>query len=808
MRKNYFVQNEGFTLVELVVTLAIMAIAGTAITSFILVTQKNYNSKAADTQLQTEAQQLVNQLQDLMIDTARGVSYSYVQELADGSLSGDEYLKDDSEINMGDVVTTKTLYIYNVETYYRLDWQPESRQVLYSEFRAADDSVIARDEVLAQFVKSFSIDLRDVPQNRTVKYTITIEKGGTGKHYTTSHKIKLRNEILVNASKNEVYSPDGEQEAVAEYIKLSPSELLQWPGEEVQIYAFVGGRNGAVVLNQKVDWTLEQQTSSGTEVNPATNRLTLGDDEKGTDAGHEFYVKASQGSLWSENEITVKVRSITGITAADNIGNSSGTVVNKLGRGASEVMVTADIQGYHLDDLGNNVEKGGTVITVTEGREYIEIESQQDDKGILVFKVRQNINFNTTPKPRVTIRFETARDGYEGFSCEIAYEIENSNDDMELEAGNWRRNETIDIMLKNIPDDLWYTDSKGEVWLKYDNVIYATYYFYSYYNDYALQPWQFSNQGTFGDSQDQGPYCPVKLSFEKGNFFSLNATYKNVLENFSYSSPYSLGTQWYWAGADLERISMEVWIPTKDGKVSATTVFDIEDVVFHYRNSHPGDEDGRYIGDGETYIVYVTDKDATDTYRSYFKLTHGWDPTNNDYILMNSRYVGKVSDNTRHDLKVESSGSKGVCTVDFTITKEEKSLYKNKVIQEIYEYNPLYGKAGYGTPELKKRYEQIDGCEGIIEFHFKDANILLEDNELSDDKSPSVMYCPRVEELGSEAPYYYVCENERFYVYQKGGKEKAEYQILKGNVWKTQWKKTYSIKYGQWMKEKSTGTDD
>ena len=67
-------RNKGFTLVEIIIAIAILTIVGGVIGSFVLISQKQYNYGASETDIQYEAQLLVNQLQELLIDASKEVS--------------------------------------------------------------------------------------------------------------------------------------------------------------------------------------------------------------------------------------------------------------------------------------------------------------------------------------------------------------------------------------------------------------------------------------------------------------------------------------------------------------------------------------------------------------------------------------------------------------------------------------------------------------------------------------------------------------------------------------------------------------
>lgn len=208
-KKKQKLDNRGLTLVELLVTIALVAVVGGVITAFVITAQKQYNQGIAETDLQYEAQLLSNQFQELLLDANEGISYRYGgtrTEGANNNVPVGNFILNDAGVAEGATVTNKELYIYETATYSVLTWDSVKKEVYYREYDSATKQPItAEPELMAEFVSGISVDLSDLEESGILRYDLYFLKEGTGREYSTSHKLKIRNTVLVNKSPDEVY---------------------------------------------------------------------------------------------------------------------------------------------------------------------------------------------------------------------------------------------------------------------------------------------------------------------------------------------------------------------------------------------------------------------------------------------------------------------------------------------------------------------------------------------------------------------------------------------------------------------------
>lgn len=199
MRRN----QKGFTLVELIIAVAIMSIVTLAVCGFIIVGSRSYASANTDIMLQQEAQLALNQISDVIIDTTDSINYGGKDDTA----SEMQMVLKDSEF-VGEP-TEKCLVVINKadgnndNPSYWFGWNKED-EVLY--FNDSDDVIDesqpepdfkeADKAVLAEHVREFHIDISQFEQNRVVMVSMTFAQGN--REYTTSNNITVRNRVALN----------------------------------------------------------------------------------------------------------------------------------------------------------------------------------------------------------------------------------------------------------------------------------------------------------------------------------------------------------------------------------------------------------------------------------------------------------------------------------------------------------------------------------------------------------------------------------------------------------------------------------
>lgn len=695
-------KNKGFTIVELIVTIAIMTIVGGAIASFLIVSQRQYNNGVAETSVQYDAQLVANQIHDLLIDAQKGVSYGYVSELADGSTESGLIIDNSS---IGDYDSLE-LYVYNTDKYYRIRWDKDEKKVYYAE--ALPSTLIDEDTeaLLAEFVTDFSVDLSELLEKKTIRYSITLAKEVSGRTYTTSHSVKLRNDILMNASSDEIYVPDVPP-VEATGIDVYPERVSIWPGESEKLASRVTSNVG-LMPSQEVTWRIAELpggesaiTDSTTKFVPEISSLSTMLEIGATEAGRTIdgesnrinvYATKAVGdkTLISEN-VKVGIRTITklstrayqaegnyGLGSSSNAQNGSYSI--QVVAGQEDICIALEaFKGAHIGDLVMvDMEKtirnmGG--ITISVGGSYLIPDTSTEEAqktGKLQFDVKSVIDFGEESSVTVPVTISCNRAPYTDVKETINVVIKPRvvNDPIDVSKG-WKRNGVLDIDLSEI------RGAVGD-----GTVVDVHVRFYGINANGEKQG--YDKLYTYGDQDRHDPdidpefpeYAvqhqegnPCELLFHRENFNDVKLRLK--AEEVSYSDAYYD----YWG--NFFTVS-GAWIYITYGSYTSE-VYDvpIEAVDMEYSldgiNLSSWDADGNMtvyaapVSENNNYRMYNgyyygaknPGYEQYKSYKTYYRLTGGWHVSSakEDYVLKDDEFTCLIDGEAGIEIRTGSYSS-------------------------------------------------------------------------------------------------------------------------------------------------------
>lgn len=372
MREN----QKGFTLVELIIAVAIMSIVLLAVCGFIVVGSRSYASANTDISLQQEAQLALNQISDVIIDTTDSINYGGKSDTA----SEMEMVLKDSEFS-GEP-TEKCLVVVNRKASnndnpsYWFSWN-KADEVIY--FNTSDDVVDeshpspvfvdADKAVLAQHVKEFHIDISQFEENRVVMISMTFANGD--REYTTSNNITVRNRVALN--KIDVKP----MKRATEMTINTVSSVTLEPGDHYTFLYTVEGADD----DKTVRWELAGAAKNGTAIS-SDGALNIGLEE----TRQSFTVRvtrAAYADARTTKEVRVNVKRVTDVNLSCAVTDiEAGKTVTVTGSAVGNFLGNrCDAYGCAADDPSKDWDL--TDWTIVSGPAVLEA-SDNDSADIMI----------------------------------------------------------------------------------------------------------------------------------------------------------------------------------------------------------------------------------------------------------------------------------------------------------------------------------------------------------------------------------------------------------------------------------------
>lgn len=369
---------KGFTLVELIIAVAILSIVAAAVCGFIVVGSRSYAAANSDITVQQDAQLALNQMSDVLIDTTRSVNYAGY----DASGSPTLVLKD-SELAFAPSAKSLTMYNGtstkqadgsvtveegNGNKNYQFYWDKTDETLYYAEVPITTDTFPALGDpgwvVLADHVTDFSIDLTQMEEKRVAQIAMTFINGD--REYNTSNNITVRNKVGINDV--QLASLDRSKTLS---IAIKDLGVIIEPGEKYHFSVpTVTGRN---VTDKSVVWSMDPAYAGSSYFTDTANGiLKIADNEP----GGTLNVVITTNAVDSDGNhamltLPVNIKRVTKVDLSKTSDTDTGNGPNEISPGCT-FTVSANVTGFQLGDVcsvcGDDVAMDKAV--VAEGNPY------------------------------------------------------------------------------------------------------------------------------------------------------------------------------------------------------------------------------------------------------------------------------------------------------------------------------------------------------------------------------------------------------------------------------------------------------
>lgn len=339
--------NRGLTLIELIITVAIIAIFSGVVLTFITTGSNTYRSTSSSAKVQMETQELIDRMEDMIIDTNRSLYYANgtgenigsaikndIKQSGAGNSDGNKTFIVCNEYKNNDGNTSQ--YICDV-----IDWDKEDATVYYSqrEYTASsssdgagkddtetavfsadegDAAVFSLDEeddgeqnvrnartkvkrsVLATGILDFRADLTRAESDNIVRFQLSTENGK--KEIETLHSVSLRNKVKVKKPADSV--EDTEPTDVRIRISYAPASMD--PGTSDNLAYDLTG-NGSIDPST-ITWTVVRDGQNGSfpGEDHTNSRLTINGNASGS-ITVKVSAKTSSGKWIESAPVTIQI---------------------------------------------------------------------------------------------------------------------------------------------------------------------------------------------------------------------------------------------------------------------------------------------------------------------------------------------------------------------------------------------------------------------------------------------------------------------------------------------------------------------
>lgn len=353
--------NKGFSIVEILIALAILSVISLTIVTFMGTSSETYANGSTEATMQSEVQVVANAISDRMIDCNDNIDYNLTVFDQINGLSADAS-------RYGDATDGYILQISNDLERYAFVLDRTDNIIYYLETSRASASAAfpqydySQKQVLAQHIEDFVVKKDRYTNDHIIWFELTYQKNK--KSYTGQYQVNIRNHVTLDeGSHTQVVVPNVVQSIsvspAVTYIHMVNSVPKTTANQPIADMTFMASVRPSSV-GQDVEWLVlgddQSLTFKPEDKNNNPAKLTIGQNGAGY-SEHNFKIVAKKDGVQGSADVYIREVKAVNITPVSGLSSSvsSTNVTSYTAPRGGTVVLNGLVEGWNLGDANKKV---------------------------------------------------------------------------------------------------------------------------------------------------------------------------------------------------------------------------------------------------------------------------------------------------------------------------------------------------------------------------------------------------------------------------------------------------------------------